>query len=59
MASSPRIRRKSDDRPRAVLSSRWQRQTPVNMVMRDELMRKKKRRLGSFGNMTQSLEVGL
>jgi hypothetical protein len=31
----------------------------VNMVMRDELMRKKKRRLGSFRNMTRSLEAGL
>jgi hypothetical protein len=31
----------------------------VNMVMRDELVRKKKRRLGSFRNMTRSLEAGL
>jgi hypothetical protein len=29
------------------------------MVKRDELMRKKKRRLGSFGNMARSLEAGL
>jgi hypothetical protein len=31
----------------------------MNMVMRDELVRKKKRRLGSFGNMMRSLEAGL
>jgi hypothetical protein len=31
----------------------------VNMVMRDESVRKKKRRLSSFGNMTRSLEAGL
>jgi hypothetical protein len=59
MASSPRIRRKSDDGPRAVLSSGWWRRILVNMVKRDELMRKKKRRLSSFGNMTRSLEAGL
>jgi hypothetical protein len=29
------------------------------MVKRDELMRRKKRRLGSFGNMTRSLEAAL
>jgi hypothetical protein len=31
----------------------------VNMVMRDESVRKKKRRLDSFGNVTRSLEAGL
>jgi hypothetical protein len=59
MASSPRTRGKSDDGPRTVLSSGWRRRVPVNMVNRDELMRIKKRRLGSFGNMTRSLEIGL
>jgi hypothetical protein len=54
MASSPRTRGKSDDGPRTVLSSGWRRRVPVNMVKRDELMRNKKRRLGSFGNMTRS-----
>jgi hypothetical protein len=59
MASSPRTRRKSNDGSRAVLSSGWRRQIPMNMVMRDELVRKKERRLGSFRNMTRSLEAGL
>jgi hypothetical protein len=31
----------------------------MNMVKRDELMRNKKRRLDSFGNMTRSLEASL
>jgi hypothetical protein len=31
----------------------------MNMVKRDELMRRKKRRLDSFRNMTRSLEAAL
>jgi hypothetical protein len=31
----------------------------MNMVKRDELMRNKKRRLGSFRNMTRSLKIDL
>jgi hypothetical protein len=59
MASSPHTRGKSDDGPRTVLSSGWRRRVLVNLVKRDELMRNKKRRLGSFGSMTRSLEGGL
>jgi hypothetical protein len=58
-ANSPRTRTRSNDGPRVVLSSEWRRRIPVNMVMQDESVRKKKRRLGSFGNVMRSLETSL
>jgi hypothetical protein len=57
MASSPRIRRRSNNGPRAVLGSGWRRRIPVNTVMRHELVRKEKGRLDDFGNVTRSLET--
>jgi hypothetical protein len=57
MASSPRTRSRSNDGPRAVLGLGWQRWIPVNTVMRHESVRKKKRRLGDFGNVMRSLET--